>query len=379
MKNFEPSIHPALELDAVSKSFAHQTSAKDPVISSLSFQVRNGEFFSILGPSGCGKTTLLRMISGIEQPSSGHIRMNGKVVNHIHPHQRNVHMVFQKYALFPHLNVFENVAFGLKMKKVDLTEIKVRVAQMLKLVHLEGYERRSIDQLSGGEQQRIALIRALISKPDILLLDEPLGALDQKLREALQQELAQIQKEMKTTFILVTHDQSEALMLSDRVAIMNKGRIEQVGTPAEVYENPVNTFVAQFVGTGNLIEGQLMEETTPSLVQVQTRRLGRLTAKLADSASVKKYQTCTVLVRPEKIRVRVSGPDQNNPQLNVMRGVLAERIYSGPITQVKMQISEGNSLQVMIPNQVASKMPTLRLGERYYIVWDAQDSTVLVQ
>ena len=396
-----------LEFEHVSKTFTGDR----VVVNNLSFSVRRGEFFSFLGPSGCGKTTCLRMISGLERPTSGLIKMTGKVVNDIHPHKRNVHTVFQKYALFPHLNVFENVAFGLRMKKRPAAEVKERVERMLRMVSLQDYTRRSIQQLSGGEQQRVALVRALVNEPAILLLDEPLAALDLKLREQMHRELSALQKQLGTTFIFVTHDQGEALTLSDRVAIMNAGNIEQIGTPTEVYEQPASTFVARFVGTTNVFNGPASAATLgggAAGVAITTDGFGTLFAK-QDEGKPRAVNGGAVglVVRPEKIRIRVTAPTgnghgglgtqsaSNTPTaisasapleapipsgntVNVLRGTLIERIYFGPTTQIKLQISERlPPIIALVANQTATKMPHLKLGERYYAVWDAADSILV--
>jgi spermidine/putrescine transport system ATP-binding protein len=367
----------SLQFENVSKNFG-DAAGNRAVVRDVNFSVRDGEFFAILGPSGCGKTTLLRMISGLEKPTSGTIRINDQVVNDVHPHKRNVHMVFQKYALFPHLNVFENVAFGLRMKRLPKSEIEARVMKMLSMVKLEQYAKRPIQKLSGGEQQRVALVRALVNEPEILLLDEPLGALDQKLREEMQQELATIQKALKTTFIFVTHDQSEALTLADRVAIMNQGRVEQIGTPTEVYEHPASPFVAQFVGAGNMFRGRLSVADNGAS-KVESEGFGSLSVKITDDAAFKPGvgTPCQLLVRPEKIRIRSTSPDAN-AAVNSFRGTLLERVYSGPTTQIKLQVNPNlPPLIVLVANQTAHKMPALKTGERYYAVWDASDSILL--
>jgi spermidine/putrescine transport system ATP-binding protein len=358
-------------------------------------EVKKGEFFSILGPSGCGKTTCLRMISGLERPTSGEIRMAGRLVNDVHPHKRNVHTVFQKYALFPHLNVFDNVAFGLRMKKVAESEVRSRVERMLRMVRLEDYARRPIQLLSGGEQQRVALVRALVNEPGILLLDEPLAALDLKLREQMQQELSSLQKQLGTTFIFVTHDQGEALTLSDRVAIMYNGNLEQVGTPTEVYEHPATSFVARFVGTTNVFGGTVTGNQSGTIA-VATEGFGTLYAKNADKVPAT-GEAIGLVVRPEKIRVRVTAPSHGSSAaahaatvegngaphaptttLNCLRGTLIERIYFGPTTQIKLQISERlPPIIALVANQTATKMPSLKMGERYYAVWDASDSILV--
>src|SRR5918994_1247319 len=250
----------AIELVSVEKEFTaggHDVRAVEHV----DLRIAEGEFFSLLGPSGCGKTTTLRMIAGFEEPTSGQILLHGRDMVGVPPFRRDVNMVFQQYALFPHMDVFENVAFGLRRKKVDKDEIRRRVAEALALVELEGRETRKPRQLSGGQQQRVALARALVNRPRALLLDEPLGALDLKLRQAMQLELKRIQREVGITFVYVTHDQEEALTMSDRIAVMNRGRIEQVSAPEDVYERPTTTFVAGFIGVSNLMPGKVVESS----------------------------------------------------------------------------------------------------------------------
>ena len=243
---------PEIRLSSVSKRFGDVRAVDD-----VSLEIRSGEFFSLLGPSGCGKTTTLRMIGGFELPTSGVIELRGVDMTRASPDKRPVNMVFQNYALFPHLNVHDNVAFGLRRHKVKEAEVKVRVAEALDLVHLGGYGRRKTNELSGGQQQRVALARALVNRPQVLLLDEPLGALDLKLRKSLQLELKRIQVEVGITFVYVTHDQEEALTMSDRIAVMNRGKVEQIGLPEELYERPATRFVADFMGTTNLLKGSV--------------------------------------------------------------------------------------------------------------------------
>src|SRR5438067_3451619 len=239
-----------IELSKLTKQFVELTA-----VDGIDLHIPGGEFFSLLGPSGCGKTTTLRMIAGFEQPTSGEILLDGTDVAYTPPHQRNVHAVFQNYALRPHLNVYDNIAYGLKRAKRPKAEIRERVGKALELVQLPGYEGRLSSQLSGGQQQRVALARALVLNPAVLLLDEPLGALDAKLRKALQIELKALQETVGITFVYVTHDQEEALTMSDRIAVMSNGRVEQVGSPSEVYEEPVNAYVADFLGVSNLMSG----------------------------------------------------------------------------------------------------------------------------
>ena len=244
-----------IELKNITKSFDGE-----PVLKGINLDIYDNEFLTLLGPSGCGKTTLLRLIGGFETPDEGEVVFLGQVINDVPPHQRNVNTVFQKYALFPHLNVFENVAFPLREKKVPKDEIEKRVTEMLSLVALSGFERRNITSLSGGQQQRVAVARALIGQPQVLLLDEPLGALDLKLRKDMQVELKKIQKQTGITFIFVTHDQEEALSMSDTVVVMSEGKIHQIGTPIDIYNEPVNAFVADFIGESNILDGFMLED-----------------------------------------------------------------------------------------------------------------------
>ncbi|MBZ4663554.1 MAG: spermidine/putrescine transporter ATP-binding protein [Caloramator sp.] len=244
-----------LELNNITKIYEDNT-----VIKNLNLYVRKNEFITLLGPSGCGKTTTLRLIGGFETPTSGKIYFEGKDITNLPPYQRKVNTVFQKYALFPHLNVFENIAFGLKIKKVSEGEIQRRVKNMLSLVNLDGFEKREISSLSGGQQQRVAIARALVNEPDVLLLDEPLGALDLKLRKEMQTELKKMQQSLGITFIFVTHDQEEALTMSDTVVVMNEGVIQQIGRPEDIYNEPKNAFVADFIGESNIIDGIMLED-----------------------------------------------------------------------------------------------------------------------
>ncbi|SHF24818.1 spermidine/putrescine transport system ATP-binding protein [Caloramator proteoclasticus DSM 10124] len=244
-----------LELNNITKIYEDNT-----VIKNLNLYVRKNEFITLLGPSGCGKTTTLRLIGGFETPTSGKIYFEGKDITNLPPYQRKVNTVFQKYALFPHLNVFENIAFGLRIKKVSEGEIQTRVKNMLSLVNLDGFEKREISSLSGGQQQRVAIARALVNEPDVLLLDEPLGALDLKLRKEMQTELKKMQQSLGITFIFVTHDQEEALTMSDTVVVMNEGVIQQIGRPEDIYNEPKNAFIADFIGESNIIDGIMLED-----------------------------------------------------------------------------------------------------------------------
>ena len=301
-------------------------------VAGIDLDVRNGEFFSMLGPSGSGKTTTLRMIAGFERPTAGRVLLHGRDVTDLPPFERDVNTVFQDYALFPHMSVGENVAYGLMVRKVPRAERETRVADALTMVRLDGYERRRPSQLSGGQRQRVALARALVNRPRVLLLDEPLGALDLKLREEMQIELKAIQQAVGITFIYVTHDQEEALTMSDRLAVFNRGRIEQLGTPADVYERPATRFVAGFVGTSNLLTG--------------------------DSARAIVGTAGTFTVRPEKIHLAdpaaTPGPDEASAT-----GTIREVVYLGPDTRYIVALDAGGELVVTQQNLATSSMEAL--------------------
>lgn len=279
----------AINLRNVHKSFGNTE-----VIKGIDMFVRKNEFLTLLGPSGCGKTTLLRMIGGFEEPTDGEVILNGKVINKLPPHKRSINTIFQKYALFPHMNVEENIAFGLKIKKIPKREIKEKVEKMLKLVNLEGYEKRKSSELSGGQQQRIAIARALVNEPKVLLLDEPLGALDLKLRKEMQKELKDMQERLGITFIFVTHDQEEALTMSDTIVVLDKGEIQQVGTPEQIYNKPKNCFVAKFIGETNILEGKIIEDF---LVEFSN------TTFKCSGTGFSSGENVDVVVRPEDIRL----------------------------------------------------------------------------
>lgn len=264
------------------------------VLKNIDLEIKKNEFLTLLGPSGCGKTTTLRIIGGFEQPTRGNVFFDGERINDIPPYKRQINTVFQKYALFPHMNIFDNIAFGLKIKKISQKEIEEKVKRMLKLVGLEGYENRSIDSLSGGQQQRIAIARALVNEPQVLLLDEPLGALDLKLRKDMQIELKNMQKEVGITFIYVTHDQEEALTMSDTIVVMDKGRIQQKGTPVDIYNEPKNKFVARFIGESNIIDGVMIEDF---LVEFAGRKFDCVDEGFSSNEEV------DIVIRPEDIKI----------------------------------------------------------------------------
>ena len=285
----------------------------DKVLNGLSLDIHDKEFVTFLGPSGCGKTTTLRVIAGFVEPESGNVFFDGKDIAGLPPYKRQVNTVFQKYALFPHLNVFENVAFGLRLKKLDEETINKKVREMLEVVGLKGYERRRINQMSGGQQQRVAIARSLINQPKVLLLDEPLGALDLKLRKEMQVELKRLQREMNITFIYVTHDQEEALTMSDTVVVMNKGKIQQIGSPEDIYNEPQNAFVVDFIGASNIIDGVMLEDYRVSFSGQEFVCVDKGFAK---------NQSVQVVVRPEDVEV-------TTPENGMLTGLVNEVIFKG--------------------------------------------------
>jgi spermidine/putrescine transport system ATP-binding protein len=334
-----------VRLDRVSKVFGDMAAVDD-----LSLDVEEGEFFSLLGPSGCGKTTTLRMIGGFEDPTYGTIYLGELDVTDLPPYRRDVNTVFQSYALFPHLDVFENVAFGLRRKKVPKEEVDRRVREALALVDLEGFEQRKPPQMSGGQQQRVALARALVNRPKVLLLDEPLGALDLKLRKQMQLELKRIQQEVGITFIYVTHDQEEALTMSNRLAVMRHGRIEQLGGPEEVYEHPATEFVAGFLGASNLLDGELVSMNGSSTVRLATGEVIRANdADLPAAAG----PSVRVGVRPEKITI-VSADEEATAGSNHVAGTVRMSTYIGVNYQYKVEGPGGHELTVFVQNQGAA-------------------------
>jgi spermidine/putrescine transport system ATP-binding protein len=310
-------------------------------VAGINVDMPSGEFFSMLGPSGCGKTTTLRMIAGFEQPTEGRILLDGSDMAFTPPHKRNVNTVFQNYALFPHLNVFDNVAFGLRRQRVGKQELRRRVAEALELVQLSGFERRKPGQMSGGQQQRVALARALVLKPAVLLLDEPLGALDAKLRKALQIELKALQQQVGITFVYVTHDQEEALTMSDRIAVMADGRVEQVGPPAEVYEEPITTFVADFLGVSNLM-----------IVTARGEANGRCKVALGEfelhaaNGDVSTAGDTRIVIRPERVRLE---PHESSGE-NRIPGMVERVVYLGNANQVIVRLAHGERIQALVQN-----------------------------
>jgi spermidine/putrescine transport system ATP-binding protein len=390
-----------VELRNVTKQFGEVTAVKD-----ITLNIAHGEFFSLLGPSGCGKTTTLRMIAGFEQPTVGEIFIKAQPVAGIPAYKRPVNTVFQNYALFPHMTVAENIAFGLQMKKVPKDEIKRRVAESLDLVQLPDMGDRRPKQLSGGQQQRVALARALINRPQVLLLDEPLGALDLKLRKAMQLELKQIQNEVGITFIYVTHDQEEALTMSDRIAVMDQGVVQQVGMPREIYEHPQNRFVADFIGETNFLHGTVAR--VDDFVTIQVNELSM--AGTADGRSLQPGQAISLAIRPEKINlyphgqvdIEDAGLDAeelavilgNEPTLQkidmgeylkaeknnvVLNGQIEEAIYIGTDTRYRVTLPGGSNLVVRVQNFGSRYDTTFAVGDPVYTHWPAENAQILTE
>ncbi len=321
---------PLIEIKNICKSYHSLNILKD-----ISFSVQPGEFLTLLGPSGCGKTTLLRMISGFEEPTSGEIFINGLCVNDLPPQKRDVHTVFQSYALFPHLSVFENVAFALRCQRIKEDEVVQRVNEALQLVQLGSFGKRNIKQLSGGQQQRVAIARAIINRPRVLLLDEPLSSLDHRLRQAMQYELKQLQKTLDMTFIFVTHDQEEALSMSDRIVIFNHGQIEQIGTPREVYETPSNLHVASFIGEANIFEIEVKAVDGPHLIT----EIESTTLHCKNTGSFQTGDALHLIVRPEDIRVwsETEIPDTTG----MLPGKIVDIIYKGSTVDLAVALASG--------------------------------------
>jgi spermidine/putrescine transport system ATP-binding protein len=339
-------------------------------VDGVTLDVRPGEFFSLLGPSGCGKTTTLRMIGGFELPTGGRIVLRDKDMTHEPPDRRPVNMVFQQYALFPHLDVAGNVAFGLKRKKVDGAEIKRRVADALALVRLEGYDKRRPNELSGGQQQRVALARALVNRPNVLLLDEPLGALDLKLRRQLQIELKRIQSEVGITFVYVTHDQEEALTMSDRIAVMHAGKVEQLGTPEELYERPATRFVADFIGTTNLLPGSVESvDADGALIRLD----GGDACRVVDHA-LRKGEAVELSIRPESIVLKASN-GSTPTGVGPIHARVEQAAYLGGSVQYQVRTNGGSSITVMAP-KAGERFP---VGSDVDIVWSPAEALVLAR
>ena len=370
----EAADMPLLRIDAVGKQFGNFRA-----VDRLSLDIRAGEFFALLGPSGCGKTTLLRMLAGFETPDEGRILLDGRDIAKLLPHERPVNMMFQNYALFPHLSVRDNIAFGLKRAGMAAADIATRVAEMIALVKLEGLERRKPDQLSGGQKQRVALARSLARRPRILLLDEPLAALDKKLRESTQAELMELQQRLGTTFIIVTHDQEEAMTMAGRIGVMDAGRLEQVASPRELYEAPASRWIAGFVGDINLFEGELASSEAGRLA-ISTRDAGTILVAAPPQPVTK--AVVAVAIRPEKVKLSRRGPlpDADHSQaINRLEGVVTDVSYLGGSTTYKVKLDSGAVLRSSMANTARIDIDAYGPSHRVVAWFTPDDCLVLEQ
>ncbi len=360
----------AVELVNVFKTFKGPTGVKT-VVRDLSLKIGSGEFFSLLGPSGCGKTTTLRMIAGLEKVDGGRIYLGGADATNVPSHSRNVNTVFQNYALFPHLSVFDNVAYGLHRQHVEKVELRRRVREALNLVHMDSFVMHRPRQLSGGQQQRIALARSIVTRPSVLLLDEPLAALDLKLRESMQEELKRLQRELKLTFVFVTHDQAEAFAMSDRVAVMEDGTMVQVGTPEELYLRPATRFVTTFVGRANFIPASLVEGAATSRPDdVASRQLSETREVSAPSGA-----EASVFVRPERLILRV-GSEMAGVDGPRVRGTIIDKTFSGAMTMVRVRVRDHVELTVTC-DSASPEAREAQIGGDAVVTWLPSDATLL--
>ena len=367
----DADAEPFIKLRSVSKKFGEFTA-----VDNIDLDIYKGELFSLLGGSGCGKTTLLRMLAGFEPPSSGTIHIDGVDMTEVPPYARPVNMMFQSYALFPHMTVEQNVSYGLKRDKIPKDEIKRRVEEMLSMVELSDFTKRKPHQLSGGQRQRVALARALVKRPKVLLLDEPLGALDKRLREQTQFELINIQDQLGVTFVVVTHDQEEAMTLSTRMAMMDAGKFQQIGTPTEVYEYPESRLVANFIGSANMFEGRV-SQGDPDHVVVTSKELG-VEFHTDHAMSIVEGKKVWVAVRPENITLSKTALDATTNQL---KGVVVDIGYHGKTSTYRMRISNGQIIEVSLPSQKRSKVDRLLIDwdEEIYLNWDHSSAVVLMK
>ena len=351
------SRDPVITLERVVKRFGGYVAVQE-----ADFAIERGEFFSLLGPSGCGKTTTLRMIAGFEQPSDGRILLDGRDVSRVPPYRRNVNTVFQHYALFPHMTVADNVAFGPRSQKLGGSETGRRVSELLAVVRLAQFADRKPAQLSGGQRQRVALARAIVNRPKVLLLDEPLGALDLKLRQAMQIELKRIQREVGITFIYVTHDQEEALTMSDRIAVMNEGRVEQIGTPQEIYHSPTSVFVANFIGVANLIPA-VVQQANGADATVVVAGAHRVAVPVG-TERLRPGSAATVMVRPERLRLTEAAPTGTE----AVPVTVEHAVFQGPVVRCTLRAADGSAIVAHIgPEQ---SLPMLQPGLRLWVCWD---------
>jgi len=365
----EQSEVPFIRISNLTKKFGEFTA-----VDNISLDIYREELFCLLGGSGCGKSTLLRMLAGFETPSSGHIEIDGQDVASVPAYARPTNMMFQSYALFPHMSVEKNVAYGLMRDGVAKSEARDRVAEMLKMVQLDGFGARKPDQLSGGQRQRVALARSLIKRPKLLLLDEPLGALDKKLREETQFELINIQETLGVTFIVVTHDQEEAMTLSTRIGVMDQGEIVQVGEPHEIYEYPQTRFVADFIGSVNIFEGRVTDDAE-NYVRIHSKQ-GGCDIHVSHGISCTENQKLWLAVRPEKMEISRSKPKS---KYNVVKGIVDEIAYQGNLSVYRIKLESGMVVRVTKSNRSRHEDDTIRWEETVYLHWDDRSGVVLAQ
>lgn len=372
LKNLEPwqdpNVKPYVLIENINKNFGATVAVKN-----LSLSIYRGELFALLGASGCGKSTLLRILAGLEQPSSGRIVIDDLDITDLPPYKRPVSMMFQSYALFPHMNVQDNISFGLKQERLSKNQIAERVDEVLDLVQLRKYRDRKPGQLSGGQQQRVALARSLAKRPKILLLDEPLGALDKKLREKTQFELVNIQERVGITFIVVTHDQEEAMTMSSRICVMDEGQIRQIGKPHEIYEFPHSRFVAEFIGSMNMFEGVVVEDE-PDHVVIESSEAG-CELYVTHAASMPVGANVTVALRPEKVMISTNP----NPHLgrNCTKGIVREIAYLGDISIYHVQLESGKIVQASLPNLLRLSERDVKWDDEVYLFWRPENGVVL--
>jgi putrescine transport system ATP-binding protein len=361
----DPTAEPLVRFENVSRRFGDVAA-----VDRLSLDICRNEFFALLGPSGCGKTTLLRLLAGFERPDEGRIMLDGRDIGATPPHRRPVNMMFQSYALFPHLSVAGNIAFGLRQDGIAKAAIAARVDEMLALVKLEGLGHRRPDQLSGGQRQRVALARSLAKRPQVLLLDEPMAALDRKLREQTQFELMDLQARLGLTFVIVTHDQGEAMTVADRIAVMDRGRIVQAATPAEIYEQPRSRWVAEFVGDVNLIEGLVLEaDAREAVIGDKSGRRYRVAADVAKGAQV------AIALRPEKVRIQAGPASRDAP--NAVRGQVCDIGYLGGVSTYKVRLDGGAVLKVAVANVARTSGQTFNISDEVWLSWPPEAAVVL--
>ncbi len=364
----DPSKTPYISIESIGKTFNGF-----PALTEVSINIYKGEFFSLLGPSGCGKSTLLRILSGLESPDTGRILIDGTDITALPPHERPINMMFQSYALFPHMTIFQNVAFGLKQEGLSKKIIQDRVGDMLALVQLEKYGERRPHQLSGGQKQRAALARCLVKKPKLVLLDEPLAALDKKLREHTQFELVNIQEKVGITFVMVTHDQAEAMTMSTRLAVMEEGHVRQLGTPNEIYEYPNSAYVANFIGDINLFYGVVMEEDADYTL-IKTPDLKTI-LRINRAGSTAVGSQVSVAIRPEKITLHRKKPKE---KFNYSAGIVSDIAYMGDVCVYYIEVESTNKIvQVMMPNFIRQESTPITWNDKIFLSWHAQNALIL--